>query len=55
MFAKRQSEEKQEEFWIECARVSKPQSQVFCSKLNEHSRAMDSARQVWALCGPRAL
>jgi hypothetical protein len=44
MFAKRKGEEKQEEFWIE--RVSKPPSQGFYSKLNEHLVAMDFARQV---------
>ena len=52
MFAKRQGEEKQQEFWIERTRVSKPPSQGFCSKLNEHLEAMDFARQVWALCEP---
>ena len=52
MFSKRQGEEKQEEFWIERARVSKRSSQGFYSKLNEHLAAMDFARQVWALCGP---
>ena len=52
MFSKRQGEEKQGEFWIERARVSKPKSQGFYSKLNEHLAAMDFARQVWALCGP---
>jgi hypothetical protein len=48
MFSKRQGEEKQEEFWIERGRVSKPSSQGFYSKLNEHLAAMDFARQVWA-------
>ena len=38
MFSKRQGEEKQGEFWIERARVSKPTSQGFYSKLNEHWR-----------------
>src|SRR6476660_2987103 len=52
MFAKRQGEEKQQEFWIERRRVSKPPSQGFYSKLNEHLAAMDFARQVWALCEP---
>jgi transposase len=52
MFAKRQGEEKQQEFWIERTRVSKPPSQGFYSKLNEHLAAMDFARQVWALCEP---
>ena len=52
MFSKRQGEEKQEEFWIEGRRVSKPSSQGFYSKLNEHLGAMDFARQIWALCGP---
>jgi hypothetical protein len=52
MFSKRQGEEKQGEFWIESARVSKPTSQGFYSKLNEHLVAMDFARQVWALCVP---
>ena len=52
MFSKRQGEEKQEEFWIERGRVSKPSSQGFYSKLNEHLAAMDFARQVWALCAP---
>ena len=52
MFAKRKGEEKQEEFWIERARVSKPPSQGFYSKLNEHLAAMNFARQVWALCEP---
>ena len=52
MFAKRQGEEKQQEFWIERTRVSKPPSQGFYSKLNEHLEAMDFARQVWALCEP---
>jgi transposase len=52
MFSKRQGEEKQEEFWIERGRVSKPSSQGFYSKLNEHLAAMDFARQIWALCGP---
>ena len=52
MFSKREGEEKQGEFWIERARVSKPKSQDFYSKLNEHLGAMDFARQVWALCGP---
>ena len=36
MFSKREGEEKQGEFWIERARVSKPKSQDFYSKLNEH-------------------
>ena len=36
MFSKREGEEKQGEFWIESARVSKPKSQGFYSKLNEH-------------------
>ena len=52
MFSKREGEEKQGEFWIERARVSKPKSQGFYSKLNEHLAAMDFARQVWALCAP---
>ena len=52
MFSKRQGEEKQGEFWIERARVSKPTSQGFYSKLNEHLAAMDFAREVWALCAP---
>ena len=52
MFAKREGEEKQEEFWIERTRVSKPPSQGFYSKLNEHLAAMDFARQVWTLCEP---
>ena len=52
MFAKRQGEEKQQEFWIERTRVSKPPSQGFYSKLNEHLAAMDFARRVWALCEP---
>ena len=52
MFAKRQGEEKQQEFWIERTRVSKAPSQGFYSKLNEHLEAMDFARQVWALCEP---
>ena len=52
MFSKRQAEEEQGEFWIERARVSKPKSQGFYSKLNEHLAAMDFARQVWALCAP---
>ena len=52
MFSKREGEEKQGEFWIERARVSKPKSQDFYSKLNEHLGAMDFARQVWALCEP---
>ena len=52
MFAKRQGEEKQQEFWIERARVSKPPGEGFYSKLNEHLAAMDFARQVWALCEP---
>ena len=50
MFAKRQGEEKQQELWIERTRVSKPPSQGFYSKLNEHLAAMDFASQVWALC-----
>ena len=52
MFCKRQAEEEQGEFWIERARVSKPKSQGFYSKLNEHLAAMDFARQVWTLCAP---
>jgi transposase-like protein DUF772 len=52
MFSKRQAEEEQGEFWIERARVSKPKSQGFYSKLNEHLAAMDFAWQVWALCAP---
>ena len=52
MFSKRQAEEEQGEFWIERARVSKPRSQGFYSKLNEHLAAMDFARQVRALCAP---
>src|SRR5258705_12477582 len=52
MFAKRQGEEKQEEFWIERTRVSKPPSQGFYSKLNEHLAGMDFARRGWALCEP---
>jgi hypothetical protein len=53
MFSKREGEEKQGEFWIESARVSKPKSQGFYSKLNEHLAEMDFARQVWALCARR--
>jgi transposase len=52
MFAKGQGEEKQQEFWIERARVSKPPGEGFYRKLNEHLAAMDFARQVWALCEP---
>jgi transposase len=52
MFSKRESEEKQGEFWIESGRVSRPKSQGFYSKLNEHLGAMDFAREVWALCEP---
>jgi transposase len=52
MFSKREGEEKQGEFWIESARVSKPKSQGFYSKLKEHLAAMDFARQVWVLCAP---
>ena len=52
MFSKRQGEEEQGEFWIERSRVSKPKSQGFYSKLNEHLAAMDFAREVWALCAP---
>jgi hypothetical protein len=52
MLSKRQVEEEQGEFWIERARVSKPKSQGFYSKLNEHLAAMDFSRQVWALCAP---
>jgi hypothetical protein len=32
--------------------VSKPKSQDFYSKLNEHLAEMDLAGQVWALCAP---
>jgi transposase len=52
MFSKREGGEKQGELWIESARVSKPKSQGFYSKLNEHLAEMDFARQVWALCAP---
>ena len=52
MFSRREVEEKQGEFWIERSRVSKPTSQGFYSKLNEHLAAMDFARQIWALCAP---
>ena len=52
MFSKREGEEKQGELWIESARVSKPKSQGFYSKLNEHLAGMDLARQVWAWCAP---
>ena len=52
MFSKRQAEEEQGEFWIERSRLSKPKSQGFYRKLNEHLAAMDFARQVWALCAP---
>jgi transposase len=52
MFSKREGEEKQGDFWIERARVSKPKSQGFYSKLNEHLAEMDFARQVWGLCAP---
>ena len=52
MFSKRQGEAEQGEFWIERSRVSKPKSQGFYSKLNEHLAAMDFARQVWVLCAP---
>jgi Transposase domain (DUF772) len=52
MFSKREGGEKQGEFWIESARVSKPKTEGFYSKLNEHLAAMDFARQVWALCAP---
>ena len=52
MFSRRQGEEKQGEFWIERGRVSKPKSQDFYSKLNEHLAEMDFAGQVWALCAP---
>jgi hypothetical protein len=52
MFSKREGEEKQGEFWIERARVTRAKSQGFYSKLNEHLAAMDFARQVWALCAP---
>ena len=45
MFSKREGGEKQGEFWIESARVSKPKSQGFYSKLNEHLAEMDFARQ----------
>jgi hypothetical protein len=48
----REGEEKQQEFWIERARVSKPPREGFYSKLNEHLAAMDFARRVWALCEP---
>ena len=52
MFSRREVEEKQGEFWIERSRGSKPTSQGFYGKLNEHLAAMDFARQVWALCAP---
>ena len=52
MFSKREGEEKQGELWIESARVAKPKSQGFYSKLNEHLAGMDLARQVWAWCAP---
>ena len=52
MFSKREGEEKQGELWIESARVAKPKSQGFYSKLNEHLAGMDFARQVWAWCAP---
>ena len=52
MFSQRQAEEEQGEFWIERSRMSKPKSQGFYSKLNEHLTAMDFAPQVWALCAP---
>src|SRR5215510_3268091 len=52
MFSKREGEEKQGEFWIERARVTRAKSQGFYSKLNEHLAAMDFAREVWALCAP---
>ena len=32
--------------------MSKPPSQGFYSKLNEHLVGMDFARRVWALCEP---
>ena len=32
--------------------MSKPKSQGFYGKLNEHLAEMDFARQVWALCAP---
>lgn len=50
MFSKREGEEKQGEFWIERTRVSRPKSQGFYSRLNEHLAAIDFARQVWGLC-----
>jgi transposase len=52
MFSKREGEEKQGEFWIERSRVSKPKSEGFYSKLNEHLAEMDFARRVWALGAP---
>ena len=52
MFSKREGEAEQGEFWIERARVAKPKSQGFYSKLNEHLAAMDFARQVRAMCAP---
>ena len=53
MFAKRQGEEKQQEFWIERTRVSEaPEPGFLQYELNEHLEAMDFARQVWALCEP---
>jgi transposase len=52
MFSKREGEEKQGEFWIESAQVSKAKSQSFYRKLNEHLAEMDFARQVWMLCAP---
>ena len=39
MFSRRQGEEERQEFWIERAQVSKPPSQGFYSKLNEHLAA----------------
>ena len=52
MFAKRQGEEKQQEFWIEAHASLQASEPGFYSKLNEHLEAMDFARQVWALCEP---
>jgi len=44
LFSKREGEEKQGEFWIESARVTRPNSQGFYSKLSERLAAMDFAR-----------
>jgi hypothetical protein len=52
MFKRRAKKEKQEEFWVEAARLPAATPGAFYRKVNDTLEAMGFAQEVWQICEP---